>query len=128
MMASSMATSRVLATSISFRTHQSRGSYVLKAVTPNRRCAKVRGPMAAAGTIQETFQAIKEKDGCAFIPFICAGDPNLDTTEKALHILDEVGADIIELGVPYSDPLADGPTIQVRLGWLVTMLECYPSL
>jgi tryptophan synthase alpha chain len=48
----------------------------------------------------------------AFIPFIMAGDPDLDTTEKALRALAAAGADAIELGVPYSDPLADGPTIQ----------------
>ena len=46
------------------------------------------------------------------VPFICAGDPNLGATAKALKILDDAGADVIELGVPYSDPLADGPTIQ----------------
>lgn len=50
----------------------------------------------------------------AFIPFLCAGDPDLDTTALALKKLDDIGADIIEVGVPYSDPLADGPTIQVR--------------
>lgn len=49
----------------------------------------------------------------AFIPFLTAGDPDLAYTEKALAALDEEGADIIELGVPYSDPLADGPVIQV---------------
>ena len=42
-----------------------------------------------------------------------AGDPDLDTTEAVLLALDANGADIIELGVPYSDPLADGPVIQV---------------
>jgi tryptophan synthase alpha chain len=46
------------------------------------------------------------------IPFITAGDPDLETTAEALRILDRSGADIIELGVPYSDPLADGPVIQ----------------
>lgn len=46
------------------------------------------------------------------IPFITAGDPDLETTAKALKVLAQNGADIIELGVPYSDPLADGPTIQ----------------
>lgn len=50
----------------------------------------------------------------ALIPFIVAGDPDLATTERALRVLTENGADIIELGVPYSDPLADGPVIQVR--------------
>ena len=46
------------------------------------------------------------------IPYVTAGDPDLATTFKALQVLDENGADIIELGVPYSDPLADGPVIQ----------------
>ena len=50
----------------------------------------------------------------AFIPFIVAGDPDLATTAKALKVLDACGSDVIELGVPYSDPLADGPVIQVR--------------
>jgi len=49
----------------------------------------------------------------AFIPFITAGDPDLATTSKALKILDSCGSDVIEVGVPYSDPLADGPVIQV---------------
>mgnify|MGYP001810047319 FL=1 len=46
------------------------------------------------------------------IPFLTAGDPDLATTAEALRILDRAGADLIELGVPYSDPLADGPVIQ----------------
>ncbi|NET71941.1 MAG: tryptophan synthase subunit alpha, partial [Sphaerospermopsis sp. SIO1G2] len=49
---------------------------------------------------------------CALIPFITAGDPDIETTAQALQVLDSSGADIIELGVPYSDPLADGPVIQ----------------
>ncbi|MBA0646739.1 hypothetical protein Goklo_014682, partial [Gossypium klotzschianum] len=48
----------------------------------------------------------------AFIPYITAGDPDLSTTAEALKVLDSCGSDIIELGVPYSDPLADGPVIQ----------------
>ncbi|KAJ0610400.1 putative lyase [Helianthus annuus] len=48
----------------------------------------------------------------AFIPYITAGDPDLSTTAEALKVLDTCGSDIIELGVPYSDPLADGPVIQ----------------
>ena len=50
----------------------------------------------------------------ALIPYITAGDPDLSTTANALKVLDSCGSDIIELGVPYSDPLADGPAIQVR--------------
>ncbi|CAN0898206.1 Tryptophan synthase alpha chain [Linum grandiflorum] len=44
----------------------------------------------------------------AFIPYITAGDPDLSTTAEALKVLDSCGSDILELGVPYSDPLADG--------------------
>ncbi|KAF6258966.1 tryptophan synthetase alpha subunit [Scenedesmus sp. NREL 46B-D3] len=54
---------------------------------------------------------LKAQGKVAFIPFLVAGDPNLDTTAAALKKLDEVGSDVIELGVPYSDPLADGAVI-----------------
>jgi tryptophan synthase alpha chain len=62
--------------------------------------------------VAQRFQQLKQNSQCAFIPFITAGDPNLETTAKALEVLADNGADLIELGVPYSDPLADGPTIQ----------------
>ncbi len=62
--------------------------------------------------ISDSFQSLRQNSKCALIPFITAGDPDLATTAKALKILDKSGADMIELGVPYSDPLADGPTIQ----------------
>jgi tryptophan synthase alpha chain len=63
-------------------------------------------------SISECLQNLKERQECALIPFITAGDPDLETTAEALKILDDSGADILELGVPYSDPLADGPVIQ----------------
>jgi tryptophan synthase alpha chain len=47
-----------------------------------------------------------------FIPYITAGDPNLDTTENLIYALEKSGADIIELGIPFSDSIADGPVIQ----------------
>ncbi|MEL6929794.1 MAG: tryptophan synthase subunit alpha [Cyanobacteria bacterium J06600_6] len=62
--------------------------------------------------VADRFQQLKQKSECAFVPFITAGDPDLATTAKALEVLANNGADMIELGVPYSDPLADGPTIQ----------------
>ncbi|MEA5619884.1 tryptophan synthase subunit alpha [Cronbergia sp. UHCC 0137] len=62
--------------------------------------------------ISRCFENLKRNQECALIPFITAGDPDLETTAKALQVLDRSGADIIELGVPYSDPLADGPVIQ----------------
>ena len=66
----------------------------------------------ARASVSEAFRAVLDDGKRAFIPFICAGDPDLESTKKALKILDDAGADVIELGVPYSDPLADGPVIQ----------------
>jgi tryptophan synthase alpha chain len=62
-------------------------------------------------SVSECFKSLRAAGKCALIPFITAGDPDLATTAEALRILDRSGADLIELGVPYSDPLADGPTI-----------------
>lgn len=63
-------------------------------------------------SVQQCFASLRDRAECALIPFITAGDPDLETTAQALQILDSNGADLIELGVPYSDPLADGPVIQ----------------
>jgi len=62
--------------------------------------------------IDKRFKDIKEQKQKAFIAYICAGDPDIATTEKFVLALDRSGVDIIELGIPFSDPLADGPTIQ----------------
>src|SRR5438094_4916365 len=62
--------------------------------------------------IGETFASLKRLGRGGFIPFIVAGDPDLATTELLLIELAAAGADIIELGVPFSDPVADGETIQ----------------
>ena len=62
--------------------------------------------------IRETFAALKHLGRGGFIPFITAGDPDLTTTALLLSELAAVGADIIELGVPFSDPVADGEVIQ----------------
>ena len=62
--------------------------------------------------IDERFEKLKREGKKAFIPYICAGDPTLEDTKRIVHALEEAGADIIELGVPYSDPLADGSVIQ----------------
>ena len=62
--------------------------------------------------IDHTFNALKNKGQSALIPFIMAGDPDIETTEDLVLKMAEAGADIIELGVPFSDPLSDGPTIQ----------------
>src|SRR4030065_2758428 len=65
--------------------------------------------MSGIGT---TFKKLKKEGKKAFIPYIMAGDPSLEKTKEVVLLFDECGADIIELGVPFSDPLADGPTIQ----------------
>ncbi|PMP72445.1 MAG: tryptophan synthase subunit alpha [Thermodesulfovibrio aggregans] len=62
--------------------------------------------------VRKKLEYIKKQGKKAFIPYIMAGDPSLDETAKRLKLLSEAGADLIELGVPFTDPLADGPTIQ----------------
>lgn len=62
--------------------------------------------------IQTTFQRLQGEGRKALIPFITAGDPDAALTLPLMQSLVEAGADIIELGVPFSDPMADGPTIQ----------------
>src|SRR5881392_1806645 len=62
--------------------------------------------------IREKFGELKRSGHGGFIPFITAGDPDLATTERLLIELAKAGADIIELGVPFSDPVADGEVIQ----------------
>lgn len=62
--------------------------------------------------IQTTFAALKQQNKKALIPYITAGDPHPKHTVALLHTLVESGADMIELGVPFSDPMADGPVIQ----------------
>jgi len=62
--------------------------------------------------IAETFAEIKRESRRGFIPFITAGDPDLATTRDLIVELDHAGATLIELGVPFTDPMADGPVIQ----------------
>jgi len=65
--------------------------------------------------IDKKFKDLKKNKKKAFIPYVTAGDPNMKTSEKIILALASSGADIIELGVPFSDPLADGPTIQAAI-------------
>ena len=64
------------------------------------------------GRIADAFNNLKRAGRKGFIPYITAGDPDLVTTEKLLFTLAQSGATLIELGVPFSDPMADGPVIQ----------------
>lgn len=62
--------------------------------------------------IKQTFETLKSENKTALIPYITAGDPNPGITVDLLHTMVEAGADLIELGVPFSDPMADGPVVQ----------------
>jgi len=67
----------------------------------------------ALSRVDEKFYELKNNKKIALMPFIMAGDPNIEKTSEILLKLQENGADLIELGIPYSDPLADGPIIQL---------------
>ncbi|MCK5445321.1 MAG: tryptophan synthase subunit alpha, partial [Rhodospirillaceae bacterium] len=66
--------------------------------------------------IDAKFAALKKEGRAAFISFLTAGDPDLDTSLKIIKGLPDAGADIIEIGIPFSDPMADGPAIQASSG------------
>ncbi|MCH2181451.1 MAG: tryptophan synthase subunit alpha [Mariniblastus sp.] len=83
--------------------------------------------------IDTTFDQLRADGQVAFMPFITAGDPDLEFTADLLRALDQAGCSLIELGFPYSDPIADGPVIQesytralqqnVRVGDILKMVE-----
>lgn len=79
-------------------------------------------------TISQHLETLRQNDQPALIPFITAGDPDLDLTAEALKVLDAAGADLIELGVPYSDPLADGPVIQAAATRSLKQGTCLASV
>ena len=62
--------------------------------------------------LKARFDALRTKGRKALIPFITAGDPNPDVTVPLMHELVKAGADVLELGIPFSDPMAEGPAIQ----------------
>ncbi|KAL6146248.1 PREDICTED: tryptophan synthase alpha chain-like [Fragaria vesca subsp. vesca] len=107
---------------------------VKKLAWPNPRAALTltRAPSPTIN-ISQTFTKLKSQGKVAFIPYITAGDPDLTTTIQALKVLDSCGSDVIELGIPCSDPSLDGPVIRAsasrslaggtKLNNIISMLE-----
>ena len=69
-------------------------------------------PSQQLSPIAQRFEHLRQEKRLALMPFLMAGDPDLSTTADVLLSLQQSGADMVELGMPYSDPLADGPVIQ----------------
>lgn len=80
------------------------------AALPNNVARGSEGP--AAGRIARKFRELAGRHELGLVAYVTAGDPSLDATEKIVLAAAKAGADVIELGVPFSDPVADGPTIQ----------------
>jgi tryptophan synthase alpha chain len=80
----------------------------------------------------DMFARLDEKNQGAFVPFVMIGDPNIEQSEAIICQLIESGADALELGIPYSDPIADGPTIQAAsiraLSHKTTVTDCMALL
>src|SRR2546428_8920308 len=76
------------------------------------RCASNDRQTRSMNRLETTFTRLRDKGEKALIAYLMAGDPTLDDTEAYVQQLAQTGADIIELGVPFSDPIADGPVIQ----------------
>ena len=64
--------------------------------------------MTTENRIDQRFAALKREGKSAFVAYICAGDPDMERSLEIMFALEEAGADVIELGVPFSDPMADG--------------------
>ncbi|MDJ0766037.1 MAG: tryptophan synthase subunit alpha [Myxococcota bacterium] len=84
------------------------------------------------GRYEKMFARLQEKREGAFVPFVAIGDPNIELSKKIIQAMVEGGADALELGIPFSDPIADGPTIQAAavraLDQGVTPDQCFEVL
>src|ERR1700690_983440 len=78
----------------------------------SKTAAAPKSAAKAGSRISRRFRELAEAGELGLVAYITAGDPSLDATEKIVLAAAEAGADVIELGVPFSDPVADGPTIQ----------------
>jgi len=82
--------------------------------------------------IAKTFADLRSQGRLAFMPFLTAGDPDVAATQQTIRALAQTGVDLIEIGFPYSDPIADGPVIQASyaraLGNKVTVKEIFTAL
>src|SRR5437868_119971 len=87
---------------------------------------------AARKTIAQTFADLRPHKQLAYMPFISAGYPDLATTRALLPALEHSGASLIEVGLPFSDPIADGPTIQesytVALSKKIKVADCFKAI
>jgi tryptophan synthase alpha chain len=79
---------------------------------PKSTSAAQNARVSGVGRISQRFAELSARGELGLIPYVTAGDPSLDATEQIVFAAAESGADVIELGVPFSDPVADGPTIQ----------------
>src|SRR6202030_4131684 len=99
---------------LSFRAKRQR-FLLARSEEPAFRCSTMVYAMTSPGTqtrIAKRFAELRASGELGLVAYITAGDPTLDATLKFVLALADAGADVIELGVPFSDPLADGPTIQ----------------
>jgi tryptophan synthase alpha chain len=88
--------------------HFSSTALKMETIAPNFKVPEA----GSKSRIDAKFRGLREQGAKGLVLYLTAGDPNLDATGKILGALDRAGADLIELGVPFSDPLADGPVIQ----------------
>src|SRR5260370_19871275 len=83
-----------------------------RGVTRVRKETSMTGPSVPGARIGQAFARARDEDRVALLPYVMTGYPDLETSEALALALAQAGADVIELGIPFFDPLADGVTIQ----------------